>query len=179
MKKLEHFLLNIFGQLPNLPPSWREKLAKSAWVVVLILAILSVLFVLFVAALFLYLRYAINNYLLQTAYAHLLLPFFIIGSILNIASILLLITAVSPLKKMQKKGWNLTFYALLLLVAAQILLPLVVTPMYFAFHIVTSYVVLLRLINPLDILRWVIIIAVLFYLLFQAREPFLEGKAKS
>ncbi len=114
LSALEHWMVPLFAKAPHLPQSARDVLVKIAPWLALLGGVLGIMAMLSAGMLGAMLSLSMFGYgLLQIS---MLLSF--IASL--IASVLYLL-AFSPLRKMQKKGWNYIFYGMVLTIIVAIL----------------------------------------------------------
>lgn len=114
---LESMLVPIFAQAPHLPHGWKKILADIAPWLSLICGVLGVIgiFALFGASAMLS-SVAYLGAIGGEGYGTVI---FITG-ILGLVSGVLYLLAFNPLRKMEKKGWNYMFYALIISVISTI-----------------------------------------------------------
>lgn len=121
--KLETTVAGWYQKLPHLPATARRWLADNSWWMVLAAVIIGGLVVvgaltplLFAGMLFAGLGGAIG-----AAIGGLLVIFVLFWIGLTVVSVVVMAMAVSPLKRLKKRGWNLVFIVLLLNLAAIVL----------------------------------------------------------
>ncbi len=120
LHKLEDMVGEWLKPLPHLPENWRKWLAENAWWLTLIGVVLSVFAVfalfaslsLFTATTGLY-GQVINDAIAQT-HGGLWMTSVWISLALMVVTVVIEALAISPLKAMSKKGWDLMFLALVI-----------------------------------------------------------------
>ncbi|NTW61518.1 hypothetical protein HGB24_02425 [Candidatus Saccharibacteria bacterium] len=122
VKKLESTIEEILKPIPHMPTNWRKWLAVNAWWMAAISAILMILAAITtIGMIFTALSYlgALNSYsqsifgyAISQAYVQYSWPM-VISSVISIASMaistVIYYKAITPLKLMDKKGWDLLF----------------------------------------------------------------------
>lgn len=158
---LESTLASWYSNVPNLPLSWRIWIARNAWWITLILAILSA-----IGAVILLISLPVlgaASYV-NSIYSARAPGFYFATTVVNlifaVVSVILLFSAVSPLKNLRKRGWNFIFLNELLGVLGALV----------------AFVLTLSVFSVWGLLWSLIIIAVELYVLFQIRPQFV-GKA--
>ena len=165
--KLELTLVEQYKKLPHLPEEGRKWLAENAWWLVLIGVIICV-FGLFGILSFLALGMfglALGGAALGAGYGAVagatlggvILVVVLVSMALYIAEIVLMAMAISPLKELKKRGWDLLFLVAVINAAAAVI----------------TNVLSVNVIGLVMSLLW---IAVGAYFLFEVRERFLVKK---
>lgn len=115
--KLEKTVLGWSQNIPHLPQVGRKWLGENAWWIVMVGAILSGIVVLFEINGFFRQLAALstpsNSYYVTSDYTSVAIVDIVVNAAFVLAVGLLLAFAVKPLQRMQKKGWVLVFFALL------------------------------------------------------------------
>ncbi|MDB5167300.1 MAG: hypothetical protein JWN26_445 [Candidatus Saccharibacteria bacterium] len=118
MSRAENIVGNWLKSVPHLPRGGQKWVAENAWWIVLIGVIASAIAVLIgISAIFAYMAWVGNipaySYYVTSPYG----PGWIIGSIVSllfsILIVILLATAITPLKTLKKKGWDRLFLVLI------------------------------------------------------------------
>lgn len=123
MSKIEDIISEWHDKTPHLPATVRQWLADNSWWVALAIAILGAIVIFFILIPLLLLGAVLSGLagVLGAVAGGLLLLIAIIWMLVAIVSIILLAVAVGPLKRHQKRGWNLLFFALLINVTVIVL----------------------------------------------------------
>lgn len=118
--KLETTVAEWCQKLPHLPAHARRWLADNSWWMVLAAVIIGGLTVVGILTplLFAGMLFAGLGGVFGAAIGGLLVVFVLFWIGLTIVSVVLMAMAVSPLKNLEKRGWNLVFIVLLLNIAA-------------------------------------------------------------
>ena len=136
LHKIEHLVLGWLKNVPHLPNNARKWLAKNIWWIVLIAAILGAIAAVFeLLALFVtasLIDSPSNSYLLFGRVTPYTLAVDTISFVFGIVMTVLAAMAVNPLKALQKKGWVLSFMALLVY-AFSIVVSAILTLNFFGF----------------------------------------------
>lgn len=104
-------------KLPQLGERSRERFARNAWWVALVIAvIMTLILVLSGALVFFYLRYAVANYFYAADKAHsaLIIAVSFVNAASYLATLAFLWVSVKPLKTRSLRGWNALYLALLI-----------------------------------------------------------------
>lgn len=166
--KIERSLAEQYKKLPHLPAGGQKWLAENAWWLVLIgvifslLGLIGIALALGLAAIGLGIAGASvagsSGAAAGFALGGLFMIITIVTSALFLVQTVLMAMAISPLKKLHKKGWDLIFVVALL-------------------NAVTGIVIGILSANPLSLLSQLLWAALGAYFLFEIREYYLVKKA--
>lgn len=117
----ENMIAKWVKPIPNLPAAGQKWLAENIWWLAVISLVLSIIGIFvsigsLVTALTFTSTYDIYGYAVANVYGGAWIAAAIVGMVFTVVRVIILATAISPLKNLNKKGWNLMF--LLLLVSA-------------------------------------------------------------
>jgi len=125
IKKLEDMIAGWLKPIPHLPTTWRKWISENIWWLTLIGVILSILMLFTALAAISALMFSVG---VVTSFAGTLAPvntgMVLVASIVSLvfwaAIIALSAMAVTPLKNMKKKGWDLLFLVFVIEVASSV-----------------------------------------------------------
>lgn len=126
LHKLEDMVEKWLKPLPHLPEAWRKWLAENAWWLTLIGVVLSVfaVFALFASLSLFTATTSLYGQLVTTAIAQthggLWMTSVWISLALMVVTVVIEAIAISPLKALSKKGWDLMFLALVIGVVSNV-----------------------------------------------------------
>ena len=169
INKLENMVAEWLKPLPHLPANGRKWIAENVWWITLIGVILSVIGALamfgsiFAAMAWfgIYMGTYTNYVYTAPVYSGWAMFGYMISMISMVITFILMVMAVNPLKRLQKKGWMLLFYVLIIQAVVAVL-SAVFTYSLFGF------------IN--GILVGAISVAISAYLLYEIRSYFVTAK---
>jgi hypothetical protein len=127
IRKIETMVGNWLRPVPHLPKAAEKWIAENSWWIVLVGTIASAISILVgIGAIFTYMAFvgnAASYYGFYTASPY--GPGWIVGSVVSLLFstlvVILLATAITPLKAMQRKGWDRLFLVLLIDVASVVI----------------------------------------------------------
>lgn len=121
--KIESVIGEWYGSLPHLPATVRQWLADNSWWMAAVMVAIGglVIFFILMPLLLLGALFAGIAGVIGAAVGGILVLLAIIWMLLAIVSIVLLAIAIRPLRRHEKRGWNLLLVVLLINVAAIIL----------------------------------------------------------
>jgi len=115
INKAENMVGGWLKSVPHLPAAGQKWIAQNAWWIVLIGAIASAIGVLVtIGAIFTYLAVDTSVYYLVPVYGPGWIIAQVVGMLFAAAIAIISGVAVSPLKAMSKKGWNILFVVILI-----------------------------------------------------------------
>jgi hypothetical protein len=163
INKIENMIEGWLRPLPHIPAKATKMIAENLWWIVGIGIIISGIGVLvsingiYTAAVFLGRAAAYFGYYANSFYTGWWVAAAAISLLALIANVALMVMAFSHLKVMHKKGWDLLFYSLLIMVAARIVIVVLNFSVYSLF---------------VDMIVALLGIAVGMYLLFEIKSYF-------